>query len=96
MTNAENDVIFAKKILDWLSKMKSKQDIAYFLAFCMEQYKHAKGLSGQEVLALFDQYGVLEYLSNHFEVLHTQGVQWIIEDIEEFIKIRKEKEVVAQ
>lgn len=62
----------------------------------MEQYKHAKGLSGQEVLALFDQYGVLEYLSKHFEVLHTQGVQWIIEDIEEFIKIRKEKEVVEQ
>ncbi len=76
--------------------MKSKQDIAYFLAFCMEQYKHVKGLSGQEVLALFDQFGVLEYLSKHYEVLHTQGAQWIIEDIEEFIKIRKGEEVVEQ
>ena len=76
--------------------MKSKQDIAYFLAFCIEQYKHVKGLSGQEVLAFFDQFGVLEYLSNHFEVLHTQGAQWIIEDIEEFIKIRKGEEVVEQ
>ena len=74
--------------------MKSKQDIAYFLAFCMEQYKHVKGLSGQEVLALFDQFGVLEYLSKHYEVLHSQGRQWIIEDIEEFIDIRKEKEAV--
>lgn len=76
--------------------MNSKQDIAYYLAFCIEQYKHAKDLSGQEVLALFDQYGVLEYLSKHFEVLHSQGAQWIIEDIEVFIKIRKEKEVVEQ
>ena len=74
--------------------MKSKQDIAYFLAFCMEQYKHVKGLSGQEVLALFDQFGVLEYLSKHYEVLHSQGRQWIIEDIEELIDIRKENEAV--
>lgn len=74
--------------------MKSKQDIAYFLAFCMEQYKHVKGLSGQEVLALFDHYGVLEYLSEYYDVLHSQSRQWIIEDIEEFIDIRKEKEAV--
>ena len=71
--------------------MKSKQDIAYFLAFCMEQYKQAKGLSGQEVLNVFDRYGVLEYLSEYYDVLHSQSRQWIIEDIEEFISIRNTK-----
>ena len=76
--------------------MKSKQDIAYFLAFCMEQYKQAKGLSGQEVLNVFDRYGVLEYLSEYYDVLHSQSRQWIIEDIEEFISIRNTKEVVTQ
>ena len=76
--------------------MKSKQDIAYFLAFCMEQYKQAKGLSGQEVLNVFDRYGILEYLSEYYDVLHSQSRQWIIEDIEEFISIRNTKEVVKQ
>ena len=29
------------------------------------------------------------YLNEHFEVLHTQSYQWIVEDIDEFINIRK-------
>lgn len=67
---------------------KTKQDIAYFLSFCIEQYKEAKGLSGSEAMALLSEYGVLEYLAEHWEILHTQGRQWIIEDIDEFIKAR--------
>ena len=30
----------------------------------------------------------MEYLAEHWEILHTQGRQWIIEDIDEFIKAR--------
>ena len=67
---------------------KTKQDIAYFLSFCIEQYKEAKGLSGSEAMAMLSEYGVLEYLAEHWEILHTQGRQWIIEDIDEFIKAR--------
>ena len=65
-------------------------DIAYFLSFCIEQYKHEKGMSGAETVRLLNKYGVLTYLSEHFDVLHTQGKQWILADIDEFIKIRKE------
>ena len=67
---------------------KTKQDIAYFLSFCIEQYKEAKGLSSSEAMALLSEYAVLEYLAEHWEILHTQGRQWIIEDIDEFIKAR--------
>ena len=67
---------------------KTKQDIAYFLSFCIEQYKEAKGLSGSEAMSLLSEYGVLEYLAEHWVILHTQGRQWIIEDIDEFIKAR--------
>ena len=38
-----------------------------------------------------DQYKVLDYLDKHFEVLHTQSSQWVLEDIEEFIRLRKEE-----
>ena len=33
---------------------------------------------------------VMVDLAEHFEVLHTQSRQWIIEEIDEFIKERKE------
>jgi hypothetical protein len=39
-------------------------------------------------MSLLSEYGVLEYLAERWEILHTQGRQWIIEDIDEFIKAR--------
>ena len=38
-------------------------------------------------------YGVLQYLANNYEVLHTQSAQWILEDMDEFIAIRKKQEL---
>ena len=70
---------------------KRTLDIAYFLSFCIEQYKEAKHLSGQEVAKTFSQFGVLNYLEENFEALHSQGRQWILEDIEEFINLRKKE-----
>ena len=71
---------------------KKKQDIAYFVSFCIEQYKNAKHLTGVEAMRLLDEHKVLDYLSEHYEILHTQSRQWILEDIDEFIKLRKDKE----
>lgn len=68
---------------------KRNQDIAYFISFCIEQYKSEKGLSGSKAVALLSEYGVLEYLAEHWEILHTQSCQWIVEDIDEFIRTRK-------
>ncbi|MCR4914478.1 MAG: DUF3791 domain-containing protein [Prevotella sp.] len=70
---------------------KRTLDIAYFLSFCIEQYKEAKHISGQEVANTFSQFGVLNYLEANFEALHSQGRQWILEDIEEFINLRKKE-----
>ena len=67
------------------------QDIAYFLSFCIEQYMVAKSLSGRETVELFRKYGVLEYLQDFFDVIHTQSRQWIIDDIDRFIKIREQE-----
>ena len=70
---------------------KDAQDIAYFVSFCIEQYKHAKGLTGEQAMRELDKYDVLKYLEEHFEILHTQSHQWILEDIDDFIHIRKEE-----
>lgn len=68
------------------------KDIAFFVAFCIEEYKAAKKMTGKQVIDLFDRYGVTGYLSQCFEPLHTQGRQWLMDEIDEFIRIRKEKE----
>ena len=72
---------------------KRKQDIAYFLSFCIEQYMNEKRLNIDETLALMTECRVLDYLTEHFEILHTQSRQWIIEDIDEYIKERKGKKI---
>lgn len=71
---------------------RKQQDIAYFISFCIEQYKNAKGLTGEQAMKMLDRNGVLEYLAEHFEVLHTQSHQWLLEDIDEFINIRRKEE----
>ena len=67
---------------------KKDKDIALFVAFCIEEYAAAKGMTGEQVVDLFSQYGVTDYLSKCFEPLHTQGRQWLIAEIDEFIEIR--------
>ena len=70
---------------------KKQRDISYFVSFCVEHYKHAKQLTGGEAVALLDRYGVLDYLAENYEILHTQSHQWILEDIDEFIHIRQKQ-----
>lgn len=71
---------------------KKEKDITFFVAFCIEEYRAAKDMTGEQVIDLFAKYGVTDYLSECFESLHTQGRQWLIEEIDEFIEIRKEKD----
>lgn len=71
---------------------KKEKDTALFVAFCIEEYGASKGMPSDRVLDLFTQYGVIDYLSDFYETLHTQGRQWLIEEIDEFILIRKKKE----
>ena len=70
---------------------KEKQNRGYFVSVCIEQYKKKNHLTGAEAMQQLDQYKVLDYLDKHFEVLHTQSSQWVLEDIEEFIRLRKEE-----
>lgn len=71
--------------------MKRDNDISYFVAFCIEQYKNAKGMSGAEAASLLFSSGVASYLADNFEVLHTQSRQWLMEEIDEKLGRRELK-----
>ena len=42
-------------------------------------------MNGKETLELFNKYSVLEYIKSFYEVLHTTGVKYIVEDIDLYI-----------
>ena len=60
-----------------------------FIVFCIEIYKTNHNMHGKEVYDLFLKKGVIDYLTNGYDMLHTQGSEWLINDIDEYLKIRK-------
>lgn len=62
------------------------KDVLEFVVFCVEYYKERKSMSGKEVYDLFDKYGVIDYLESGYDVLHTQGKEWLMNGIDLFLK----------
>ena len=56
-----------------------------FLIYCMERYRHFKGLSGADVAKTFEEYGIYGYITKYFESLHTMGDHCIVQDIDDYI-----------
>lgn len=63
--------------------------VSLFKTFCLEQYKEKHQISGIEALQLFDRNDVLPYLQECYEPLHTQGAGYIVDDIDEYIRVRR-------
>jgi Protein of unknown function (DUF3791) len=64
---------------------RKKDDLPLFLSFCIEQYKHAHAISGEEAMAALSNSGTLAYLERNYEPLHTQSAQWLVEEIDNYI-----------
>ena len=60
-----------------------------FKIFCLESYKTAHGLNGSSVIDIFTKYDVFDYITSFYDVLHSTGQQYIVEDIDLFIKARQ-------
>lgn len=64
-------------------------DTAHFKVFCLERYKSEHKMNGKDAFRLFKDYGVLDYLGEFYDVLHSYGHQYLIQDIDEFIEVRR-------
>jgi len=67
--------------------MNDKKHIG-FVVFCLEAYKRVKGVSGEEAASLFARQGVIDYLVEGYDVLHSLGEQALVEDISRFLDSR--------
>lgn len=71
-----------------INKKEYSEKVNDFYIFCIEAYKFKKNISGKEAYDIFEKYKVFEYLEEGYDVLHTQGVEWLLDDINEYINIR--------
>jgi len=60
-----------------------------FIVYCIEEYKAAEKLSGKAVIDLFNRHRVIDYIRLHYDALHTTGRQYIVNDINLYIKARQ-------
>ena len=74
-----------------MDKKTESEEKLFFVSFCIEEYKAQHGISGKEVVKLFEKYGVTDFLMEGFDILHTLGRSMILDDIDKFIEARRRK-----
>jgi hypothetical protein len=55
----------------------------------MEWYRRQENVTGLDVLAEFKMYDVFSYLEEVYDILHTQSMNYIIDEIKIYIEERK-------
>jgi hypothetical protein len=63
-----------------------------FIAYCLEEYKAAQGMTGKEVITLFKKHNIIDYIVSCYGALHTMGGLAIAEDIHSLIEDIEKKE----
>jgi hypothetical protein len=67
------------------------EDVLEFTVFCIENTAQALGMSGDIVYDLLNKSRILDdYLIPSYDVLHTQGKEYIVNDL---IGLMREKEL---
>ena len=62
-----------------------------FYTYTLEKFAQAKNLTGLQAIALLKRFGVDDYLINHYDLLHTQGTGYVLDEIDRYIQRRKRK-----
>ena len=74
---------------------RSRQEIGVdkavfeFYTYCLENYAIWKQISGMRAWVLFKELGVDKYVIDNYDLLHTQGMEYVLDDIQRFINRRK-------
>ena len=61
-----------------------------FLIYCIQKYSQIKNIPGSDVVDLFDKYNLQDYILEFSELIQAQGDLAIVDEIDEFIKVRKD------
>lgn len=67
------------------------EKLAEFIAFCIEIYKKERNVSGVEVAELFEVTGLLDFLFDNYDMLHTLGKKQLLLEMERFLNNHVQK-----
>ena len=62
-----------------------------FYVYTLEKYAISKRMSGLQALAIFKEYEADEFLLKHYDLLHTQGTGYVIDEVQRYIDRRKKR-----
>lgn len=65
------------------------KEVFEFYTYCLENYAIRKQMSGIRAWVLFKESGADEYVIDNYDLLHTQGLEYVLDDILRFINRRK-------
>jgi hypothetical protein len=60
-----------------------------FLVYVIEEYKYLEDKTAKETMEFFNKFDVLNYISKHYDILHTMGGRAIVDDINLFTANRQ-------
>ena len=66
-------------------------EVSEFYIYSLEKFALAKGLTGLQALALLKRFGADDFLLDHYDLLHTQGTGYVIDEIDLLIRRKKRK-----
>ena len=65
------------------------KEVFEFYTYCLEHYATLNRISGMRAWVIFKESGADDYVTNNYDLLHTQGIEYILDDIQRFINRRK-------
>lgn len=65
------------------------KEVFEFYTYCLENYAIRKRISGMRAWLCFKESGADEYIIDNYDLLHTQGLDYILDDIQRYINRRK-------
>ena len=72
--------------------MNADSKVVEFVSFCIEMYAREYDMSGAEVASVFEKKRLIDYLFSNYEVLHSQGKEFIIPLLHDFVQEQEEKQ----
>ncbi|GFP77448.1 DUF3791 domain-containing protein [Clostridium fungisolvens] len=71
-----------------MSELNREEQIIEFVSFCIENFKVKHNMKGKDVANLFKDSNAIHFLAENYDILHTQGKDYIIQEIEIFLRNR--------
>lgn len=75
----------------WRNRQKREIpcEVIQFYTYCLENYAKRQHIGGINAWALFKETGADDYVIDNYDLLHTQGTEYVLDDIQRFINKRK-------